>query len=130
MGDSLETLINNYKGEEGSFIYSLHERSYFDKDLYWNYYNCIVNITESLLDKPADEEISKMIFDTYNYLLKSIIYHFSVNDLRIIDNLPLEEIHQYIERLSIRISQGYFEKRHIDEEIFEEELENPYYGQD
>lgn len=127
MKNNLEILISNYKGEEGSFIYSLHERNYFDKDLYWEYYNSILNITESTLNKPVDEETSKMIFHTYNYFLKSIIWSFLHNDLSKIDNLPLEEINLYIERLSIRISNGHFEKRHIDEAIFNEELKNPHY---
>lgn len=127
MKNNLEILISNYKGEEGSFIYSLHERNYFDKDLYWEYYNSILNITESTLNKPVDEETSKMIFHTYNYFLKSIIWSFLHNDLSKIDNLPLEEINLYIERLSIRISNDHFEKRHIDEAILNEELKNPHY---
>lgn len=68
-----------------------------------------------------------MIFDTYNYFLKSIIWSLSTNDLSKIDNFPSEEINPYVERLSARISSGYFEKRHIDEYIFNEELQNPYY---
>jgi hypothetical protein len=66
MKNNIEILIRNYKGEEGSFIYSLHEKNYFDTDLYWEYYNCILNITESSLNKPLDEEISKMIFEIYH----------------------------------------------------------------
>jgi hypothetical protein len=130
MKNNIEILISNYKAEEGSFIYTLHEKNYFDKDLFWSYYNCILNITESTLDKPIDKEISKMIFHTYDYFLKSIIWHLSPNDLSKIENLPLEEIYLYIERLSIRIKNGYFEKRHINEDIFNDELVNPYYKQD
>ncbi|KOM98505.1 RNA polymerase sigma-G factor [Clostridium botulinum] len=130
MKNSLEILNSNYKSEEGSFIYSLHERNHFNKDLYWEYYNAILNITESSLNKPLDKEISKMIFDTYNYFLKSIIWHLSTNDLSKIDNFPSEGINLYVERLSVRISSGYFEKRHIDECIFDEELQNPYYKAD
>ncbi|RUT64028.1 RNA polymerase subunit sigma [Clostridium botulinum] len=105
--NSLEILNSNYKSEKGSFIYSLHERNYFNKDLYWEYYNAILNITESSLNKPLDKEISKMIFDTYNYFLKSIIWHLSTNDLSKIDNFPSEGINLYVERLSVRISSGY-----------------------
>lgn len=127
MKSNIEILIENYKGKEGSFIYSLHEMNYFDIDLYWKYYNCIVAITESSLDKPLDKEVSSMIFDTYNYFLKSIIWHLSSNDCSKIDNLPEEEIDLYIERLSIRIANGYFEKNDINEDIFNEELQNPFY---
>jgi hypothetical protein len=59
--------------------------------------------------------------------LKSIIWHLSPNDLSKIDNLSSEEFNLYVERLSVRIGNGYFEKHHIDEGIFSEELENPYY---
>lgn len=35
MTESSEEVKMNYECEEGSFIYSLHEKDYFDENLFW-----------------------------------------------------------------------------------------------
>jgi hypothetical protein len=122
-----EELKKNNDCEEGSFIYSLHEKNYFDEDQFWKYYNCILNLSTYYKDKNYDSNITKMIIHTYNYILKSLIWHFSPNDLNSISNIPIVRLHLFVERLSMRVEYSYFGKEVIDEEGFNEELINPYY---
>lgn len=119
MNESIKILKNNYNCESNTFIYMLHERSVFDVDLYWKYYNAVFEISEACLNKPLDNNISKMIFDTYSYFLKSVMYSFSSEDLYEIENCP-SNIHSYVERLADRISIVYFGKEQLNEEIYNE----------
>lgn len=82
--------------------------------------------SEFYLNKPLDNKIAKMIFDTYSYFLKSVIYNLSTDDLYKIKNYP-KDISLYIERLNDRISMMYFGKKQFDEEIYNVELKNPFY---
>lgn len=126
MDEYIKILTENYSCEKNTFIYMLHERSIFDSDLYWKYYNAIFKISEFYLNKPLDNKIAKMIFDTYSYFLKSVIYNLSTDDLYKIKNYP-KDISLYIERLNDRISVMYFGKKQFDEEIYNVELKNPFY---
>lgn len=67
-----------------------------------------------------------MIFDTYSYFLKCVIYNLSTDDLYEIKNYP-KDISLYIDRLNDRISVMYFGKQQFDEEIYNVELKNSFY---
>lgn len=75
MTESRQELKKNYNCEDGSFIYPLLEKNYFDEDLYWKYYNCVLNPSTYYKEKEYDTEITKMILHTYNYFLKSLVWH-------------------------------------------------------
>jgi len=127
MTESRQELKKNYNCEVGSFIYSLHEKNYFDEDLYWKYYNCILNLSTYYKDKEYDTDITKMIVHTYSYFLKSLVWHYNPNDMSRIINVPNDRLHLFIERLSVRVEYSYFGKVHFDEQGYNEELVNPYY---
>lgn len=127
MNESLEELKKNNECQEGCFIYSLHEKDYFNEDLFWKYYNSICEISNYYRDKELDTDITKMIFHTYNYFLKSLIWHFSPNDVSKLRNIPLYRLRLFVERLSVTVQYGYFGREFIDEDGFNEELKNPYY---
>lgn len=117
----LEVLNNNDRADKGSFIYFLHERNMFETKAFWEYYECLINITKESRNTILDREISKKIFRTYSYLLKSTIYHLVKNDYYKIKEFPTEKIGKFIERLEAVI-EGYFGDYIINEENFDDDL--------
>ncbi len=117
----LEILNNNDKGEKGSFIYFLHEKNIFEIKAFWEYYDCLISITKKSKYTTLDREISKKIFRTYSYVLKSTIYHLIENDCLEIKEFPTEKIGKFIERLEVVI-EGYFGGYLINEENFDDDL--------
>ncbi|MFC4777296.1 hypothetical protein ACFO9Q_10930 [Paenibacillus sp. GCM10023252] len=124
---SLDELKKNNECIKGSFIYSLHEKDYFDENLYWIFYNSIFELSNYFRDKEHDPEITGMIFHTYNYFIKSLIWNYSPHDSCQVKNLPHDKLHLYVERLSVRVECSYFGRQSVDEEGFNEELLNPFY---
>lgn len=66
--ESRKILDNNYNSVEGSFVYYLHEESSFDKDSFWEYYNCISDLSQQAITIGIDRDTSKkfiLLIDTY-----------------------------------------------------------------
>jgi len=115
-------LSDNYNCVDGSFVYYLHEMSKFNETAFWDYYNSLVELTQTTKNKGSlDREILHFVCRTYNYILTSFMWHFSPQDLYSISNLP-DEITPYIERLEFAFD-GFIRGILFDEEIFE--LKNP-----
>ncbi len=94
-------ISDNYNGRENSLIYALHEEEYFSVPKFWEYYNSIA----ALAGLDAGEKslaLTMQITETYQQLLKEIIYHFAPDDLAVIDNFP-EDYNDYIDRINIAV---------------------------
>lgn len=118
-----EILENNYNGVEGSFTYFLHEESKFDKDSFWEYYNCINDLAREGIENGIDRDISKKIIFTYRFILESFIYHFAPKDLYKIKKFPKNKYTSYLERLKFVVD-GYFSGYVIDESKLTSDLKN------
>lgn len=92
--DLQQILNDNYKGENNSFLYYLHEESHFDEESLSQLCQCISSLHHSHLQ---DMAASMQINFIYTQVLKHIIYHFDPNDYSRIDDLPFD----YNEKLEL-----------------------------
>lgn len=75
--NAVEILKNNYEGKEGSFIYHLHEKDMFNQDAFWDYFNCIVDITQETANRnDLDRNLALMLSKTYAFIMSSFLWHF------------------------------------------------------
>ncbi|MBQ9935823.1 MAG: hypothetical protein IJO70_08250 [Lachnospiraceae bacterium] len=113
---AIQTLIDNYKGDNNSFMYYLHEKGYFSEEKFWEFYE---SITVLVINDVNSSEITAQITHSYQRLLKYIIFHFDPKDDYALDNFP-ENYIDYLERIEYAIM-AYFSGsvKLIDEEIFE-----------
>jgi hypothetical protein len=116
MANSIDILEENYKGENNSFIYYLHERSEFNADSFRIYLNSLIDITNLNAKRDLDSNVALMVVKTYDYILRNIIYHFSPNDLKHIKNLPNEDLFDYIDNLRV-VLESFLKGEEIDNEI-------------
>jgi hypothetical protein len=124
--EASKVLNYNYDSVEGSFIYYLHEESTFNKESFWEYYNCIRDITRQAIINGIDRDISRKINFTYRYVLECILYHFDPNDFYRIKRFPRVKYNLYLERLRYVVD-GYYSGKLYDESLFGSELKNPIY---
>ena len=88
-------ISDNYNCNENSFVYFLHEECHFSIEKFWEYYESIASFV-GVNEKNA--EITREITDSYQRILKEIIFHFDPMDLAVMDNFP-ENYTDYIERI-------------------------------
>lgn len=88
-------ISDNYNCNENSFVYCLYEKCYFSIEKFWEYYESIASFV-GVNEKNA--EITREITDSYQRILKEIIFHFDPMDLAVMDNFP-ENYTDYIERI-------------------------------
>ncbi|MFF2155192.1 hypothetical protein ACFVVQ_07760 [Paenibacillus chitinolyticus] len=50
MENEIQVLMNNYHGEDNTFIHKLSEESLFDFPLFWDYYNSVREIISFMVD--------------------------------------------------------------------------------
>ncbi|MGG0656924.1 hypothetical protein [Rummeliibacillus pycnus] len=125
MSIAVEVLKSNYEGKEGSFIYFLHEECKFNKSAFWDYYNCIIDLTnETLIQDNLDKELSVMLSKTYVFIMRSLLWHFHPKDMYKVKGVPKNKLSLYIERLEIAYL-GYFKGEVFKEELHDENLMNP-----
>ena len=122
--ESNKILDNNYDSGEGSFFYYLHEESSFDKDSFWEYYNCIRDLAQQAITIGIDRDTSKKINFTYRYILESFLCHFAPNDIYRIKKFPRKKYNLYLERLNFAVD-GYFSGYLVEENTFGNEIRNP-----
>ncbi|WP_017813212.1 Imm41 family immunity protein [Paenibacillus shenyangensis] len=94
-----EVIAYNFKGREGSFIHDLHEKNYFNPSSFKVYVQAIIELTPAATDTALDRTLMDQVFFTYSYILKSIMWHFDMNDQSVIENLPEEQLVEYVDRL-------------------------------
>ncbi|WP_449623144.1 hypothetical protein [Robertmurraya sp. Marseille-Q9965] len=130
MKKSIEILLKNEKAAEGTFLFYLHEKSEFNENAFWDYYNSVINITRKIINKEFEKEIvtTKAIVFTHSEILKKFIYHLSPKDLYEMKDFPTEKLHLYNERLNDMLL-GYFEGFIINEELYDEDFKNPGFSE-
>lgn len=114
---AIQIILNNYKGENNSFIYFLHEKNYYSKEAFWELYESIAALTLCGVEKSI--EMIEQITQIYQRLLKYIVFHFDPNDLFTLENFPSNYI-DYLERIEYALmaySKG--NVKLIDNYIFE-----------
>lgn len=92
-------ISDNYNCNENSFVYFLHEKCYFSIEKFWEYYE---SITVFIGVKEKNPETTKEIAQSYQRILKEIIFHFDPMDAAAIDNFP-ENYNDYIERIDLAL---------------------------
>ena len=113
--DAIQTLVDNYKGDNNSFMFYLHEKNYFSVEKFWEFYE---SITALVLNNDNSSEITIQITHSYQRLLKYIIFHFDPKDDYVLENFP-ENYIDYLERIEYALmaySSG--NVKLIDDEIF------------
>ncbi|MEK4509683.1 Imm41 family immunity protein [Paenibacillus sp. FSL K6-2524] len=123
--NAVEILKNNYEGKEGSFIYHLHEKDMFNQDAFWDYFNCIVDITQETANRnDLDRNLALMLSKTYAFIMSSFLWHFHPKDSYKAKGIPDSNLHLYIERIEF-VYLGYFSGKVFKEELYDEYLINP-----
>lgn len=79
----LQVLNDNYKAENKSFLYYLHEEYTFNEEAYACLCKCIAELKK-------DEASMMKINFIYSQILKHIIYHFDPDDSSLIEDLPVD----------------------------------------
>ena len=109
-------IYDNYKGRNDSFMFFLHERDLFSQERFWELYDSIIALKGMAFTEP---ELARQVNSIYQYVLKTMIWHFSPTDSLTIENFPAE-YNGYIERLDYAVSVFYAGNATIaDESIFE-----------
>ncbi len=111
-----QIISDNYNCNKNSFVYFLHEKCYFSIEKFWEYYE---SITAFIGEKKKDPETTKRITQSYQRILKEIIFHFDPMDVAVMDNFP-ENYTDYIERIDFAMLAYYTNNIDlIDDEKFE-----------
>jgi hypothetical protein len=126
----LQILKNNSEAKANSFLFYLHERSVFNEDAFWEYYESLKESTRQLITTNLlDKEICILISRTYSYIMRSFIASLNNEDLYFINNLPQNKLIHFTERLH-EVFNGYFQCYILDESLFDDGLINPYIIED
>lgn len=83
--DGLKVLNDNFKAENNSFLYYLHEESFFDEIAFSELCSSLSSLCHT---HPHNKVVSAQICFVYGQVLRHIIYHFDPGDLSRISNLP------------------------------------------
>ena len=114
-------ILDNYNCNKGSFVYSLYEECYFSIEKFWEYYESIAALV-GVYEKSS--EITRAITDSYQRILKEMIFHFDPMDVAVMDNFP-ENYTAYIERIDFALSAYYTDNIDLlDNDTFE--LQNEF----
>lgn len=95
-----QILEDNAAEKEGSFLYYLHEKSSFDKELFHQLYDSIKAAAEEGVNISGT---ARQIMQIYGQTLKCFMYHFDKNDSYKIENMP-ENYNKIIEYLEKSVS--------------------------
>lgn len=117
-----QILNDNFEGKEGSFIYNLHEKNYFDKKMFIEYLECAIEMTNKSATTSERDEVLLKIFKINNYIMRAFIYHLSPLDSSYINNFPDHEVFDYVDGIKI-ILESYIKRTQIDKELFSVDLE-------
>lgn len=123
MTEKIEVLRDNYKCEEGTIIYFLHEEASWDEEAMKKYLSSIYELSQEPKEEINFNEISMMIVKTYGYILSSLLYHHHKNDGYEISNYPEESlVAEYVETMRVIVDDCFFkgvklDKTHLDVEL-------------
>ncbi len=110
-------IFDNYKAENNSFLFFLHEKDFFSEEAFWEFYESIAALV--LCSEEKSIEITEQITHNYQRLLKYIIFHFDTNDNYVLENFPRNYM-DYLERMEY-VLKAYFSgnEKLLDNEIFQ-----------
>jgi thiamine pyrophosphate-dependent acetolactate synthase large subunit-like protein len=114
--NSFKVLENNYYGFEKSFIDELYNNTKFDYILFWEYYDCLIDIARDAVDNDRNLDVTMKITKSYQRILQEIIWHFDKNDCSVLDDFP-DNYTDYIERLDAAVN-SYFTGIFMKEDFF------------
>lgn len=93
---AVQIIADNYKGENNSFIYYLHEKNLHAEEAFWELYDSIAALTLCGAEKSI--AMTEQIAQIYHRFLKYIIFHFDPNDAFVLENFPQNYV-DYLERM-------------------------------
>lgn len=96
---AIKIISNNCFGNDGSLVCSLYNDCDFSVEKFWEFYDSICTLVNESF---YNEETSSQISISYQRILKEMIYHFSPQDIAVIENFP-EDYNGYIERLDFAV---------------------------
>lgn len=118
-----KSMIDNFECKEGSFLYCLHELAEFNEIAFWQYHDSIIELTKTTKDNPnIDRNTLDMVCSTYDYALRSFMWHFDPGDIYSISNMPKDNLYLYVERLEFAFN-GFIRGKVFEDGIFE--LQHP-----
>jgi hypothetical protein len=95
---ALATLEANDIAAEGTFMFEFHERSRFDKLKFWALYDALAVISDAA-PKMRGADAAQHSLHIYQYVLRSIIFHYHPNDGHALRSLPRSDLFAYLDRL-------------------------------
>ena len=115
--DAKRIIHSNYKAENNSFMFFLHEKELFSVEAFWEFYESITVLV--LCDEEKSIEIAEQIVQSYQRLLKYIIFHFDPDDNFVLEKFPRNYV-DYLERIEYAIMAYHSGNvKLIDDDIFE-----------
>lgn len=117
VSEAMAVLEKNVNGAEKSFIYSLHERGKFSEKRFWEFYDSVITLAKVAVIAGRDIETARKITQTYQRVLKEMIWHFDKKDLSKLKKFP-KNYNGYIERLDDAVD-AYFRGVFIDEAFYD-----------
>ncbi len=117
VNEAKAVLEKNADCSEKSLIYALHERERFSEKRFWEFYDCIITLAKDALNNGRDIETARKITQTYQWVLKEMIWHFDKKDLSRLKRFP-KNYDDYIERLDDAVD-AFFRGVFVDEELYE-----------
>ena len=110
-------ILDNYKIENNSFMFFLHEKNYFFEKAFWEFYESITALV--LCNEEKSIEITEQIVQSYQRLLKYIVFHFDPDDNYVLENFPKNYV-DYLERIEYAIMAYHCGNAKLtDDDIFE-----------
>lgn len=81
MDTDLQLVLDNDEVKEGTFLYYLREEATFHEEAFWDYYNSVISVTKSTLNKPLDRVITKAVVSTHSKIIESFLWHLTKDDV-------------------------------------------------
>lgn len=115
--DAKRIIHSNYKAENNSFMFFLHEKELFSEEAFWEFYESITALV--LCNEEKSIEITEQIVQSYQRLLKYIVFHFDPDDNFVLENFPKNYV-DYLERIEYAIMAYHSGNAKLtDDDIFE-----------
>jgi hypothetical protein len=100
---AIKIIEDNANSDNNSLLEFTHEKSCFDENAFWKYYNAIRQIgIEFTINKQLPRDLVIKLIKGYEYFLLQIGFHFDKNDGYEMINLP-DNYTEYCRRLRVAV---------------------------
>ena len=82
--EAIDIITRNSECGEGTFMWYMHERDLFSPEKLEEFLEGVA----ALAGEEKDPAVTRMITDTYQAMLKELIYHFNPDDSCVIEGVP------------------------------------------